>query len=69
MLFKLTIAIIFILIAISLAAGLFFLMTGERGKDHLVTSLTFRVSLSIILFILLIVGFKFGWIEPHGLGR
>ena len=67
-LFKIFIGIIFLLILISLGSGLFFIVNDDPKSNRLVTSLTFRVALSIILFISLIVGFAFGWIQPHGLG-
>ncbi|MCH8976775.1 MAG: DUF2909 domain-containing protein, partial [Proteobacteria bacterium] len=38
------------------------------GSNRLVTSLTFRIALSITLFVSLIIGYKLGWIQPHGLG-
>ena len=66
-LFKVFIAIVFILIAFSLASGMFFLIKDDPKSNRLVTSLTFRVTLSIILFLSLFVGFKFGWIQPHSL--
>ena len=67
--FKIFIAILFILILISLASGVIFLVKDDSGSKRLVTSLTFRITLSIILFISLIIGFIFGWIQPHGLGH
>jgi hypothetical protein len=67
-LFKVFIAIVFLLILISLASGLFFMINDAPTSNRLVTSLTFRVTLSIVLFFSLIVGFRFGWIQPHGLG-
>ncbi len=68
-LFKVFIAIVFIMIALSLVSGIYFLINDDSKSNRLVTSLTFRVTLSIILFLSLIVGYKFGWIQPHGIGR
>ena len=68
-LFKIYILILFLLIIISLGSGVFFLVKDESKSNRLVTSLTFRISLSIILFVSLLVGFMFGWIQPHGLGQ
>lgn len=67
-LFKIYILALFILIGISLVSGLFFLAKDESNSKRLVTSLTFRVSLSILLFISLLVGYKFGLVSPHGRG-
>ncbi|MAJ91105.1 MAG: hypothetical protein CMF40_02840 [Legionellales bacterium] len=68
MLFKIYILALFILIGISLVSGLFFLAKDESNSKRLVTSLTFRVTLSILLFISLLVGYKFGLVSPHGRG-
>ncbi len=68
-LFKIFIGILFLMIIASLTSGLFFMINDDPKSNRLVTSLTFRVGLSIILFILLIVGYLLGWIQPHGLGQ
>lgn len=68
-LFKIYIFILFIMIGLSLTSGLVFLVKDDSSSKRLVTSLTFRIALSILLFISLIVGFIFGWIQPHGLGE
>jgi hypothetical protein len=60
--------IILFSIAASLIAGGFFLVKDDSKSKRLVTSLTFRISLSVILFISLFVGFRFGWIQPHSAG-
>ena len=64
-LFKIYLAILFLLIAASLLAGGFFLVHDDKNSKRLVTSLTFRISLSVLLFVSLFVGFRFGWIQPH----
>ena len=68
-LFKLFILVLILTIGASLASGLFFLVKDEKESNRLVTSLSFRIMLSIILFISLIIGYNFGWIQPHGLGQ
>ena len=67
--FKLYIFILLILIVVSLFSGLFFLAKDNSSSKRLVTSLTFRIVLSVILFLSLFAGYKFGWIVPHGLGQ
>ena len=67
-LFKIYIAILFLSIGASLLAGGFFLVKDDSKSKRLVTSLTFRVTLSILLFVSLFVGFRFGWIQPHSAG-
>lgn len=65
LLFKIYIVIILLSIGASLLAGGFFLVKDDSKSKRLVTSLTFRISLSVVLFISLFVGFRFGWIQPH----
>ena len=67
MTFKTLIVINLVLILISLAAGVLFLRTDGKEDTRVVTSLTVRVILSISLFVLLLVGYALGYIEPHGI--
>ncbi len=53
------------LILLSLASGMFFLAKDDGKGDRVVTSLTFRVILSILLFLMLMIGAFFGVIEPN----
>jgi len=68
LIFKIYIAILFLSIAASLIAGGFFLVKDDSKSKRLATSLTFRISLSVLLFISLFIGFRFGWIQPHSAG-
>jgi DUF2909 family protein len=69
LLFKIYIAILFLSIGASLLAGGFFLVKDTDSKSkRLLGSLTFRISASILLFVSLFVGFKFGLIHPHSAG-
>jgi len=62
------IIVILFLIAIigSLFSGLFFLMKDKGASERTVKALTVRVSLSVLLFILLMIGFATGLLQPHG---
>tara|TARA_R110002072_G_scaffold21902_7_gene77227 strand:- start:3169 stop:3378 length:210 start_codon:yes stop_codon:yes gene_type:complete len=68
MLFKIYIAILFLSIGASLLAGGFFLVKDGSKSKRMLTSLSFRIALSILLFVSLFVGFRFGWIQPHSAG-
>ena len=63
--------IILLLMAIvaSLGRGLFHLASGPDHSAGTLRALTWRISLSVMLFVLLFVGRYFGVIAPHGLGR
>ena len=65
--FKIFILILLLCIVASLASGVIFLVKDDSNSKRLVTSLTFRITLSIILFVSLLVGYYLGWIQPHGL--
>jgi hypothetical protein len=56
-----------IIIAGSLASGLFFLVRDAGNSKRTVKALTIRITISLTLFIFLLVAFKFGLIKPHGL--
>ena len=59
--------------------GLFIVILGCLGfavaafrrddSNALLKALTLRVSLSVLLFALLLLAWQFGWIAPHGFGR
>lgn len=69
MLFKLVIAALLIGIVVSLFSGLLFLLKDKSDSRRTVRALTVRVALSLTLIVLLVIGAKLGWIQPHGLNR
>ncbi len=67
MITKLIIIFTMILIAGSLASGLVFLIRDSGNTKRTVKALTIRISISIGLFIFLLIAFKLGLIKPHGI--
>lgn len=67
MLVKIVVIILFLLIIGSLASALFGLLKVGEDNNRTVRALTYRIGLSVAAFIILMVGAKFGWIQPHGL--
>jgi F0F1-type ATP synthase membrane subunit a len=68
LLFKILIIAILLFILLSLSGGLFFLIKDKKkNSNRMVTSLSFRVGLSLLLFFLLFYGFYSGLIHPHGI--
>jgi len=67
MLIKIIIVILLFLVIASLAAGMFTLIKDRSNSNRTVKFLTIRIALSVSLFVLLIVSFFMGWIQPHGL--
>ncbi|WP_405235462.1 twin transmembrane helix small protein [Lentisalinibacter orientalis] len=49
----------------SLGSGLFYLVSDKDGSGRLVKALTWRIGLSVALFIFLIVAGLNGWIAPN----
>ena len=64
---KIIVAIAFILIIGSLASALFYLMRDKGQSNRTVHALALRVGLSILLFALILVAYKLGWIAPTGI--
>lgn len=67
MLVKAMIIFVMLLILFSLGSGLVFLIRDEKQGTRTVKALTWRIGLSLSLFILLLIGFALGIITPHGI--
>ena len=67
MLSKAIIIIAMLIILLALGSGLFYLVKDTGNTNRTVKALTWRIALSLILFIFLILSFYMGWIKPHGL--
>lgn len=67
LIFKGIIILLLVIIFISLTTGMLFLIQDKGKSDRTVKSLTVRIVLSLIVFIMLIVGFATGILKPHGL--
>jgi hypothetical protein len=68
LMFKLPVLAVLGFIVFSLGQGMYYLAKddGETDKTRVVRALTVRIVLSLTLFVLLILGYVFGLIEPHG---
>lgn len=55
-------------IVFNLGAGLYYMMRDKGESDRTLNALTRRIALSVALFVLLLLGFATGIIEPHGIG-
>ncbi|MCB1829109.1 MAG: twin transmembrane helix small protein [Chromatiaceae bacterium] len=66
---KIPIILVFLVIIGSLVQGMYYLSkdSGSQDKVRLVRALTIRISLSFVLFFLLLLSYFLGWIQPHGL--
>jgi putative copper export protein len=68
MLIKFLIVILFILIVGSLVSAMFHLLTSKENNDKTLRALKFRIGLSVLAFVILIISALLGWIQPHGIG-
>jgi hypothetical protein len=59
------IALILIAIVASLGKALFSMSSGPEHGARVVEALSWRIGLSIALFLSLFVSYHFGWIAPH----
>ena len=63
------IVIIILLFAViaSLFSGLYFVYKDKGSSNRAVISLTIRIGLSILVFVILMVSYYFGWITERGI--
>jgi len=64
---KIIVAVAFILIIASLGSALVFLMRDKGRSNRTVQALALRVGFSVLLFVLLLVANRLGWIQPTGI--
>ena len=67
MLIKTVIIVMLVLVIISLFSALTFLYKDKGTSQRTAKALTIRISLSILLFAMLMLGFYFGIIPERGL--
>jgi hypothetical protein len=67
--FRIIVLLLLAGIVASLFTGLFYIGRGEDRSRRVVRALTVRISLSVLLFLLLVGGYFAGWLQPHGIGR
>ena len=63
---KIIVVLFLIFIIGSLFSGLYYLVKDKGTSERTVRALTLRISLSVILFILLMIGYATGLLQPHG---
>ena len=67
MIFKVVVLVLLAVVLISLGSALYHLVSNKGDSDKLLKSLTWRIGLSVFIFILLFIGQAIGLIVPHGL--
>lgn len=66
MIFKIVILCLLLVVLISLGSALAAMAKGDKS-DKMLKSLSWRIGLSVTIFILLLIGQAMGLITPHGL--
>jgi hypothetical protein len=62
----LIVLLLFAAILASLGSALYYLLRSKGGSSGVVRALTVRIALSMLLFLLLMLAWYAGLIEPHG---
>lgn len=65
MLTKAIIIAVMIIILVILGSGLYYLISDKGNSNRTVKALSWRIGLSLTLFLFLLIAFSMGWIEPH----
>jgi hypothetical protein len=66
-LIKIGVVIVLFAIIASLTSALFSLSSSKGNSKKMVRALTVRVALSVGLFLLLLLAWRLGYIQPHGI--
>ena len=66
MIFKIVILSLLLVVLVSLGSALVAMAKGDKS-DKMLKYLTWRIGLSVCIFILLLIGQAMGLITPHGL--
>ncbi len=64
---KIVIVVLFLGVLVSLGSALKYLMQDRGRTDRMAWALTWRVGLSILLFLFLLLAHALGWIDAGGL--
>lgn len=64
---KIIVILLFLAALGSLASAMVFLVKDKGETDRTVKALTYRIGISVFIFILLMLAYFAGYIEPHGI--
>jgi hypothetical protein len=66
-LFKIFVVVLLLFVIFSLGSAMFYLIREKGKSDKMLKALTWRIGLSVFIFILLLLGQYLGLITPHSL--
>lgn len=64
---KIVIVLLFLCVVGSLASAMKYMLRDHGTTDRMAWALTWRIGLSVLLFVFLLVGHWLGWIDSTGL--
>jgi hypothetical protein len=64
---KAIIVLFLISILFALGSALYYLVHDKGGSTRMVKALTWRISLSLFLLVLIMIAYALGWITPHSI--
>ena len=64
---KIIVILLFLAALGSLASAMVFLVKDKGETDRTAKALTYRIGISVFIFILLMLAYFAGFIEPHGI--
>lgn len=64
---KAIVILLLVFVFFSLGSALYFLIRDRDNSDRIVKALTWRIGLSLLIFVILFVAFALGWIQPHSI--
>jgi hypothetical protein len=64
---RIVILLLLAAVLVSLFSGLYFVYKDKGGSNRAVKALTVRIVISILVFVLLMASYYFGWIPQKGL--
>ncbi|MFI4923247.1 MAG: twin transmembrane helix small protein [Burkholderiales bacterium] len=67
MIVRIIVLLFIAVILFSLGSALYYLVKDKGQSERTVKALTVRITFSIVLFLILMLGFYFGLISPQGL--
>ncbi len=66
MLLKFVVIVILLIILYCLISALYYLLY-RKDSGHMAKALTWRIIISVCLFLFLLLAYSFGWLHPHGI--
>ncbi len=67
MIFKIIVLTLLLIVILSLGQALFHFVKNGGDSEKMLKALTWRIGLSVFIFLLLLIGQAVGLIQPHGL--